>query len=185
MSKPIEKGSQESHVCHENPKVLSDSKRGPSHRKQVMEKELDQSILDEIGCESTDSDDSWDTLPAPSLYSKPLGSILSRSKSFGSLHVSVRDEECFESVNSMTTQNPKSTQRVVFDDNPARLGLAEQGSQPSSLTTLRRSVSLSSLQTSRSDYNRAVGEAIANSPKKGAGSLEQDLAVMEQLLSEL
>ncbi len=41
------------------------------------------------------------------------------------------------------------------------------------------------MQKSRSDYNRAVGEALANSPKKGAINTADDIAIMEKLLSEL
>jgi hypothetical protein len=140
-------------------------------------KDLDQALLDEIGAESSDSEDSWDTLPAPSVYSKPVGSTLSRSKSLGCCQVLARDEECFSSVNT-----PLASPQLPTADLPQ---LNARPSAHAPQTTLRRSISLSSLQTSRSDYNRAVGDALSSSPKKGCGNIERDLAFMEQLLSEL
>ena len=134
---------------------------------------LDQSILDEIGVESSDSDDD-DTLPVPSIYSKTRVPQMPRSKSFGCFTVAVKEEDGFASVNP-AFPSPKFQ---LIDREPAE-------SQPPQSTSMRRSMSMSSLQKSRSDYNRAVGEALANSPKKQSGRTENDLAIMDQLLADL
>ena len=54
--------------------------------------------------------------------------------------------------------------------------------EPSCGGGLCRSASMSHLQQSRPDYNRSVGEALANSPKKRPANTNQDISIMVELL---
>jgi hypothetical protein len=140
---------------------------------------IGQELLDEIGVESTDSESDNDNLPVPSIYAKSRNSSLSRSKSMGSLGISVQDDDCYPDANfcSGTTVMPS----------PKRFGAGiglQQPAQPL-VEGMRRSASMPCMKKSRSGYNRAIGEALANSPKKAPVSTKEDLAIMEMLLSGL
>jgi hypothetical protein len=150
--------------------------------------EIDQTIVDEIGVESTDSESGLDeVLPAPSLYtqSQARDSSLSRSKSIGSLlsfgtcESSVQDFDCYSGAKFCAGTT------VMFS--PKRFATGIESTQPESLLGggLRRSSSMSCIQKTRSDYNRAVGEALANSPKKATINTAEDMAFIEKILSEL
>jgi hypothetical protein len=140
---------------------------------------IDQAILDDIGVESSDSDCDDDVLPVPSLFKKSGGSfLLLRSKSMGCLETS--DEDPDGNSNDISCRSKSKSFAKEFD---AGIGPHQPGSALSG--GLRRSASMPKIQTSRSDYNRVVGEALANSPKKGSINTAADIAMMEKLLSEL
>jgi hypothetical protein len=96
---------------------------------------------------------------------------------------------CFDHFEPDQDSNPvEDTYRgSIMMPSPKRFatGIEPQQPSPSLGGGLRRSASMPSMQKSRSDYNRAVGEALANSPKKGAINTADDIAIMEKLLSEL
>ncbi len=140
---------------------------------------IDQNILDEIGVESTDSDSEDDNMPVPSLYVPSRNSSLSRSKSVDSFEPSVQDDDSYSGAKfcAGNTVMPRSK----------RFATGIEPQQPAQFlgVGMRRSASMPCFQKSRSDYNRAVGEALANSPKKAPVNTQNDLAIMEMLLSEL
>jgi hypothetical protein len=151
---------------------------------------IDENHVDAIGVESTDShrddvsdreDD--DILPVPSLYQQSRNSSLSRSKSVGSfdfIQPSVYDDDCLSGAKFRTGSNamPRSKRFAA--------GIKPQSPPARPLGAgMRRSVSMSCIQKSRSDYNHLVGEALANSPKKEIVSTAEDMAIVEKLLSEL
>jgi hypothetical protein len=140
---------------------------------------IDQAILDDIGVESSDSEGADDDyLPVPSLYTQKRNSLKTRSKSMGCFNTFVQDEFHL---------NGQFCERNVVMPSPKRFatGIEPQQVAPSLGSGLSRSVSMPRIEKSRSGYNRAVGEAIANSPKKGAMNTSEDLAMIEKLLSDV
>ena len=140
--------------------------------------DIDQKILDEIGVESTDSDSDTDNLPVPSLYAQSRSSNLSRSKSMVIFCTSVQEDDCYSDANCSGTSVMPSPKRFATGIEPQQPAQSPGGG-------MRRSASMPCMQKSRCNYNRAVGEALANSPKKAPVNTENDLAIMEQLLSGL
>jgi hypothetical protein len=146
--------------------------------------EIDQVILDEIGVESTDSEiEEDDVIAVPSLYAKSQSrnSSLSRSKSIGNFVTcvsSVQDFDCCSAYLCAETTVMPSPKRFATGIEPQQPAHSLGGG-------MRRSVSMPFIQKTRSDYNRAVGNALANSPKKAPVTTAEDLAIMEKLLSEL
>ncbi len=143
---------------------------------------IDQAILDEIGVESSDSEDADDDnlqySPAPSIFSQNRNSFMNRSQSMVCFGTIVQDD--FHLKERFCDKDPLMPSPKRFTT-----GIEPQPSIPSLGGGLRRSTSMSRFQTSRSDYNRSVGEALTTSPKKGAMNPSDDMAIMEQLLSEL
>ncbi len=147
---------------------------------------IDQAILDEIGVESTDSEiEEEDYLPVPSLYAKSQSrnSSLSRSNSTGSF------DTCESSVqvdyNRYSGVNFGAGNTVMPSPKRLATGIESQKSAQSPGSGMRRCISMPCIQKTQSDYNRAFGEALANSPKKAPVSTGEDLAIMEKLLSQL
>ncbi len=144
---------------------------------------IDQKPLDSIGVESTDSHhDDEDGLPPPSLYTQSRNSYLPRSKSIGSCDLMqsfVYDDNCCSGAQLCTgsTVMPRS-KRFASEIKPLQ-------PEPSIGIGMRRSVSMSCIEKSRSDYNRAVGEVLADSLKKEIVSQGENMVIVEKLLSEL
>uniref|UniRef100_A0A7S0MIX0 Uncharacterized protein n=1 Tax=Cryptomonas curvata TaxID=233186 RepID=A0A7S0MIX0_9CRYP len=138
---------------------------------------IDQNILDEIGVESTDSESDDDIMPVPSLYAQSRISTLSRSKSMGSFDTSAEDDYSGANFCSGTPVMPS----------PKRFATGIEPQQPAQSLDggMRRSASMPCMKISRSDYNRAVGDALANSPKKAPVNTDDDLAILEKLLNGL
>ena len=134
---------------------------------------VDQSIIDAIGTETSDSENDCDALPVPSLFKPRGGSAgLLRSRSLGCLTLVVQGGNFIDRV------DPYFQSSTIVVDHKAQ-------SQPVSGTGMTRSASMSSFQKSRSEYNRAVGESLSNSPKKLAGCTEHDIALIDHLMSDL
>ena len=148
---------------------------------------IDQNILDEIGAnlKPTDSDsEENDVLPVPLFYaqSQSRNSLLSRSKSIGSFDTSessVHDEDCYSGAKSCA-----GTTLMLISKRFAT-GIEPQQTAQSLDGGMRRSASMPCVQKTRSDYNRVVGEALANSPKKAPVNTAEEMAFIEKLLSEL
>jgi hypothetical protein len=146
------------------PNYLAEIPDGPNENFNI-----DQSILDEIGEASSDSDS--DSLPPPAFFAAKSLS-LSRSRSMGCLKV-LSDVEDFEQNNTLLP----SPKRFMLDSH-----LQEP---PSKKREMRRVVSMPCMENNRCDYNRAMGSVIASSPKKPAIDIARDLSIMEELLADL
>ncbi len=154
-------------------KNLNTTKKKVSCMKENAE--IDQAILDEIGDESSDSECANDDhMPVPSLFLRTRSSFLPRSKSMGHFDTLANDHNC-------------GTDKESYGGSPNGFAAAIERQQPAKSLGrgLRRPASMSQIKIARADYNRAVGEALANSPKKGIINTAEDIAMLEKLLSEL
>jgi hypothetical protein len=129
------------------------------------EREVDNFVLDEIGEYSTSDDE--DSMPLPAVFSR--ASTMPRSRSTTSMRLLVTvEDQCLRQVSGSLSST------------------GMQSPMQASSRGMSRSFSVPNFETKqRSDYNRAMGEEIANSPKKAKVDQSHDMELMEQLLASL